>query len=251
LKDRNEALEKVAAELRSANQERDRFLSILAHDLKNPFSGFLSLVQETLNHWDRLDLNELRSVLLTMDQTAKNVYRLLETLLDWGLSRTGSLLLVPQPLPLGYLIEEAMEPLEESFRRKNIMISCELEFQMILADRYTVVTILRNLLSNAMKFTPSGGKVTVESRRLDTHIELRVTDTGIGISPARLDHLFRPEHKVTTLGTNREPGTGLGLMLCSEFARKNDGSLSVESRQGEGSTFLLRLPKAQESLADG
>lgn len=248
LKDKNEALERAAHELRRANQDRDRFFSILAHDLKNPFAGFVSLVQELLNQLEDMEADEVREVLVTMDQTSKNVYRLLETLLDWGLSKTGTLVLVQQPLPLGYLVEEAMEPLEESFRRKNIQVVHEVAFHLILADRYTVVSILRNLLSNAMKFTPQGGKVSIEARRVESCVELSVSDTGIGIAQARLDLLFRPEHKVTTPGTNREPGTGLGLILCAEFATKNDGSLRVESRVGEGTTFRLQLPVASENI---
>ncbi len=247
LKDKNVALEKAAAELLLANQERDRFLSILAHDLKNPFAGFVSLVQEILSHVSQLDTAELQEVLLTMDQTAKNVYRLLETLLDWGLSKTGTLVLDRQPLPLSYLLEEALEPLEESFRRKEIGVDCDVQFELIVADRYTVVSILRNLLSNAMKFTPSGGKVFVGTTRVDSMIELTVADTGIGIAPARKELLFRPEHKVTTFGTAKEPGTGLGLILCSEFAARNGGSLRVESDPGRGTTFFLRLPLAQDS----
>jgi len=243
LKDKNAALERVAAELRVTNQERDRFFSILAHDLKNPFAGFVSLIQEIQKHVNRMEKKELQDVLATMDQTAKNVYRLLETLLDWGLSKTGSLRLDLEPLPLGYLLEEALEPLEESFRRKNIQFISEVDFHLILGDRYTVVSILRNLLSNAMKFTPPGGRVSVNVRVSDSWIELRISDTGVGIPPARLERLFRPEHKVTTPGTQQEPGTGLGLILCSEFASRNHGSLTVESRQGEGTTFCLRLPQ--------
>ena len=246
LKDKNEALETAAEDLRQANQARDRFFSILAHDLKNPFAGFLSLVQEVLNQFEKIDREELHEVLLTMGQTSQNVYRLLETLLDWGRSQTGALTVVPQPLLLSLLIEEAFEPLEESYRRKRITLIPMASYEWAKADRATVVILLRNLLSNALKFSHPGGEVRVEVVSHDGMVDLVVRDNGIGIPPTRLPLLFLLENKISTPGTAKEPGTGLGLILCAEFAQKNQGSLRAESVLGKGSTFILSLPSHKD-----
>lgn len=246
LKDKNEALERAAADLRLANQSRDRFFSILAHDLRNPFVGFLSLLEVILSRPDAMSAEELQQSLVSMGHTAQNVYRLLETLLDWGRSQTGGLSLEIQALFLPFLVEEALEPLELSFRKKQITVSIETPRIMVMADRYTVVSILRNLLSNAMKFTKPGGRVTVGAQTEGGRVSIAVSDTGVGIPAQRIPLLFRLENKVSTPGTAREPGTGLGLILCAEFAEKNHGDLSVESVCDVGTTFTLELPAAPE-----
>lgn len=242
LKAKNEALEKAAAELRQANQARDQFFSILAHDLKNPFAGFLSLLEEIQSHRDSLSPQELDESLAAMGQTAQNVYRLLETLLDWGRSQTGGLALQPDDLYLPHLVEEALDHVESSFRKKGIALRFESQPVSVVVDRYTVVTIIRNLLSNALKYTKPGGTVTVSIAAGEAGAAVAVSDTGVGIPPQRLPLLFHVENKVSTLGTAREPGTGLGLILCAEFAAKNGGRLEVSSTVGIGSTFTLRLP---------
>ncbi|HTH14775.1 MAG TPA: hybrid sensor histidine kinase/response regulator [Spirochaetia bacterium] len=244
LRDKNRVLESVAAELTMANESRDRFFSILAHDLKNPFAALQSLIQEILSDFDGVSREDLLELLRSMDQTAQNVYRLLETLLDWGRSQTGALVLSPQCQLVRFLVEEALEPLEEAFHRKGITVGLELEYFQVLADRDTVVTILRNLLSNAMKFTKSGGRVTVSALEQGGEVKIAVSDTGVGIPAHRIPLLFHLENKLSTPGTNREPGTGLGLILCAEFAQKNGGSLQVTSTPGQGTTFHLLLPSA-------
>lgn len=249
LKDKNEALERAADDLRRANQARDQFFSILAHDLKNPFAGLLSLLEEIQSHRPTLSAEELDQSLAAMGQTAQNVYRLLETLLDWGRSQTGGLALHPDALFLPYLVEEALEHLESSFQKKGIRVRLEPQSVYVRADRYTVVAVLRNLLSNAMKFTQPGGEVVAQVAVDGSWATVAVTDTGVGIPPHRLPLLFHMENKVSTPGTAREPGTGLGLILCAEFAAKNGGSLGVASSLGMGSTFTLRLPVVEDPLA--
>jgi len=239
LKDKNEALW-------AANQARDRFFSILAHDLKNPLAGYQSLIHEVIQTFDRIERQDLLEVLQTIGQSAQNVYRLLETLLDWGRAQTGALVLEPQTLFLRFLVEESLESLEDGFRRKGIDLDVDLGLDRVWADRDTVIAIVRNLLSNALKFTRPGGRVTLRSRSVDDRVELTVADTGVGIPPARIGMLFRMENKVSTPGTNREPGTGLGLILCAEFAEKNHGSIQVRSLPGEGTTFILALPASTE-----
>jgi len=242
LKDKNEALERAAHDLRLANQARDRFFSILAHDLKNPFAGIQSLVHEILQQFDHIEKDDLHEALKTMGQTSQNVSRLLETLLDWGRSQTGNLQLDPQLQPVQVLVDEALEPLEDSFHRKGIAVVHSFEPLWVWADRYTVVAILRNLLSNAVKFTRPGGSVTLTARRNPDSVEISVCDTGVGMPPSRLEKLFRLDNKISTPGTAREPGTGLGLLLCSEFTQRNGGTLRVESRPEVGTTFFLVLP---------
>lgn len=242
LKDRTEALEATAAELREANQTRDRFFSVLAHDLRNPFAGFLSLADEAVAQYDRISAPEMREILTTMASTAQNVYRLLDNLLDWGRAQTGALALDPQVLPVSLVVDEALEPLAEGFRRKGVDLEVGLGPEEFRVDRATVTIIIRNLLSNALKFTPQGGKVTISGALQGGRTWLRVKDTGVGIPSSRLQRLFKVEEKVTTPGTDHELGTGLGLVLCAEFARRNGGSITVSSTPGQGSEFCLELP---------
>lgn len=243
LRDKNDALERAADELRRANLDRDQFFSILAHDLKNPLAGYLSLVRESVQQFDRIGRDELMEILQAMEASAQNVYRLLETLLDWGRAQTGALRLEIADQPAPFLIDEALEPLEEGFRRKEIRVEVDAVPLLVRCDRVTGVTILRNLLSNAQKFTRPGGLVKAAVRPTSAGTALfTVEDNGVGIPEARLKKLFRFEEKLSTPGTARELGTGLGLVLCADFARRNGGSIRAESRPGEGSRFSLELP---------
>jgi signal transduction histidine kinase len=150
-----------------------------------------------------------------------------------------------KPQFVTFLVEEALEALEQTFHEKRISVVLDLGSLEVVADRYTVVAILRNLLSNAMKFTKPGGQVTVSTKIVGERVAIEVQDTGIGIAAHRLPRLFRLGDKSSTLGTSREPGTGLGLILCAEFAQKNCGSLEVKSQEGAGTQFTLLLPVLQ------
>jgi signal transduction histidine kinase len=157
----------------------------------------------------------------------------------------GALRLDPRPQFLFLIVEEAMESLENGFRRKRIQVGIPDEMPAVEADRNTLLVMVRNLLSNALKFTPDGGRVTLSTRVDRLEVEMAFTDTGVGIPPDQLAALFLIDSKFSTPGTNQEPGTGLGLILCAEFAARNRGSLRVESTLGLGSTFFLRLPIAR------
>jgi len=245
LKEKNEQLERTANELLQAARSRDRFFSILAHDLKNPFAGFVSLTGQLLENFDRFERNELYEALQAVGQTSQTVARLLENLLEWGRSQMGVLRLDPRPQFLVFVVEEALESHEEGFRRKRIEVVVPEEMPAVLADRNTLLVMIRNLLSNALKFTPQGGRVLLASRVDGPEVEFSVTDTGVGIPSEQVPTLFHIDSKFSTPGTNQEPGTGLGLILCAEFAARNRGSLRVESTVGQGSTFFLRLPIAR------
>ncbi len=245
LKEKNEQLERSANDLLHATRSRDRFFSILAHDLKNPFAGFVSLTGQVVEHFDRLGREDLFEALKAVGQTSQTVARLLENLLEWGQAQMGVLKLEPRPMILMAVVEEAFEPLQEGFHRKQISIERADAVHAVHADRNTLVVILRNLLSNALKFTPEGGKVDVFVRADGEMIELTVADTGVGIPSEQMAALFHIDSKFSTPGTNQEPGTGLGLILCSEFAARNGGTLHAESLPGQGSRFFLRLPIAR------
>lgn len=242
----NTKLERIAKELKEANLARDKFFSILAHDLKNPFSGLLSLMDEIIQHLDTFSQEDLLEIFKTLRNSSNNVYHLLLTLLDWGQTQTGGLNLKIQPLNLYPLIEELQYTFENSLAQKKIEFVHELGIPSVLADRETLATILRNLVSNAIKYTKTGGKIHISSQKVLDTVEITVRDTGVGIKPENMSKLFRLDTKMSTLGTDHESGTGLGLILCKEFVEKNHGSLGVESVWGQGTVFRVFLPMVEK-----
>lgn len=242
LEDKNLVLNQTARELKEANLARDKFFSILAHDLKNPFAGLLSLMDEILRNLDSFTKEEMREIFQALRNSSNNVYHLLITLLDWGRSQTGGLVLNPQKVSLFAVLDEILYTFENSLTQKNLELHHFLDIPEITADRETLATVLRNLISNSIKYTKPGGKILVTSTKENNQIYLKVQDTGVGIKPENLKKLFRLDTKISTLGTNHEMGTGLGLILCKEFVEKNGGTIAVESQWGTGTTFHLRFP---------
>lgn len=242
LEEKNTVLNRTALELKEANVARDKFLSILAHDLKNPFAGLLSLMDEILKDLDSFEKNEMREIFQTLRNSSNNVYHLLLTLLDWGRSQTGGLVLNPQFLNLNALVDDILFTFENSLNQKQLELHYLIDIPEIKADRETLATVLRNLVSNAIKYSKPGGKILFSSTRESERICLSVQDTGIGIKPENLKRLFRLDSKLSTLGTNHEVGTGLGLILCKEFVERNGGTLTVESQWGLGTIFRIYFP---------
>lgn len=164
-------------------------------------------------------------------------------LLEWARSQTGKISFNPEYLELHQIIDETMFVMDSTARRKGVRIQQQLPANVpVFADRQMLSTILRNLVSNAIKFTPEGGSVTLKAVRTDHYTFLSVTDTGIGIAADRINKLFRIDTNTSTLGTADEEGTGLGLILCKEFIEKHEGSIQVESEPGVGSKFTISFP---------
>jgi PAS domain S-box-containing protein len=249
ISDRKEAeaiLEAKIVELAKVMAERDKFFSILAHDLRTPFNGFLGLTQIIAEDLNNLKINEVQEIAIQMSRSATNLYRLLTNLLEWSKVKRGLVHSNPIQLNLRTVIDENILVLQESAAMKEVVISTDISTEMrVLADPNMLHTILRNLLSNALKFTRAGGNVMV-SAKSDHHswIEISIHDTGIGMTQEHVNNLFKIDVDTKRQGTQGEQSTGLGLMLCKEFVEINKGRIWVKSKVGIGSTFYFTLPCA-------
>lgn len=233
-------------ELENANAAKDRFFSIIAHDLRSPFNGLLGFAGLLHNDFDKLSENEKLEFSGLIEESASGIYRLLENLLEWASSQTGALHLTPEKLDIGHLIAETIRANKTFEDNKNITSESKvITSRLAFADEDTLKTVLRNLHSNAVKFTPRGGKIKFSVDDYgDKELIVSVSDNGVGIRKDDIKNLFNVQKKHRTEGTEKETGTGLGLILCKEFVEKNDGKLMVESEPGKGSTFSFTLPAA-------
>ena len=229
--------------LETMNAEKDKFFSIIAHDLRSPLSAFVAATQILTEEVQTMDTQEIKKIVLNMKSSATNIYTLLENLLEWSRLRRGGHDFVPEKLNLNEKINDCIDVLSESARKKEIQIIISISSELeIYADNHMFDTIIRNLVSNAIKFTGSGGKVIVEARvREDQSIEIKISDTGIGMSNELKSKLFKISERTNRPGTNGEPSTGLGLLLCKEFIEKHNGKIWAESEPGIGSTFYFTL----------
>lgn len=229
--------------LAELNATKDRFFSIIAHDLRGPFTGFLGASRLLEESAEALDVDTLRKIASELHASAGRSVALLENLLKWAMLQQRLVQPVPGPVVLRELTDEAVELLRPSAEQKHIDLTHEVvDSHVARADRDMISTVLRNLLSNAIKFTPEKGRVSVQSRLDDEELLITVSDTGAGVADSDLPYLFRADRKVQKRGTAGESGTGLGLVLVGEYVQANKGTISVESTPGEGTVFTVRLP---------
>jgi PAS domain S-box-containing protein len=232
-------------QLQNSNAEKDRFFSILAHDLRGPLSSFVGATQIITEEIQNMEIEDIKAITLRMKTSAANIYSLLENLLEWSQLKRDGLDFVPVKLNLKEKIEECLEVLAESARKKKIVTTISINDEIVvMADNHMFDTVIRNLVSNAIKFTHIGGKVSVSADYNSNNlVEIRVSDTGIGMTGELRNKLFLLDEKTNRPGTEGEPSSGLGLLLCKEFIEKHGGSLWVESEAGEGSVFSFTLPE--------
>jgi signal transduction histidine kinase/streptogramin lyase len=247
LKNQKLLLEKTVelktAELKELNASKDKFFSIIAHDLKNPFStiiGFSEILKEDLSKQPDGRPKEFSKMI---HASAVQTFRLLENLLEWANSQRGKIIFKPQNIKLNDLLNEELYSLKETATGKNIEITCDVPDNLtILADKNMIKTILRNLVSNAIKFTHRNGKVAVKVSVNNNNAEVEVSDNGIGMTKETISKLFRIDANLSTLGTEKEKGTGLGLFLCKEFVEKHGGKIWIRSEAGIGTSFFFTIP---------
>lgn len=230
-------------ELQKANQDKDKFLKILAHDLKNPMfaiSGFSDLLIKNFRKYDESTIEKQLGIINT---TTKKTYDLLEELLLWTRSQSGKIPFEPRTVQLKKVCDDVLTLLNESAATKQIEIISEIDAGLELhADVDMLRTILRNLISNAIKFTHENGQIILRAEQQDTDMIITVSDNGIGMSQEVVSRLWQIAELYTSPGTKGEKGTGLGLMLCKEFVEKHNGRIWVESEVGKGSDFKIALP---------
>lgn len=236
-------VEKLNIDLKEANATKDKFFSIVAHDLKNPFSSLLVLSQLLIDDYDTLSNKERKQFIEQLNSAAENTYSLLQNLLEWAHTQSGRSTINKEEINLSKISAEAISVIKPIAKNKKINIKSNIPSNSIaFADKNMISTVMLNLISNAAKFTNHEGTINVSSCLNNGHIEVEISDTGVGISKDNLDKLFKPELKFHTEGTDKEKGTGLGLILCKEFVEKNEGEIWVESTIGEGSKFYFSLP---------
>lgn len=229
--------------LESLNAAKDRFFGIIAHDLRGPLGAFSQIAETLLASYESINEDKKKYFFKMITDSATETYSLLENLLEWSSSQRSAIRANPSPVDLDEIVQKGAQLFRAAAHNKNISISAQAaSCGSIETDRDMLTTILRNLISNAVKFTPEGGSVTVSCEADESFVRLIVTDTGIGISPDTIEKLFSVESNISTRGTSGEKGTGLGLILCRELAEKIGGRIEPES-SGRGSTFTLTLPR--------
>jgi PAS domain S-box-containing protein len=242
---RNEAEIKLKNEnLSKLNAEKDKFFSIIAHDLKGPFNGFLGLTQLMAEQLSSLNTDELQKIAVSMRNSAKNLYHLLENLLEWSQIQKGAFPFNPEIIQVGLVVGSSFDMIHELAKGKDIEITTDIADGLLaFADINMIQTVIRNLVFNAIKFTHKGGKISILAKAAtDKSIEISIQDNGIGMSQTMIENLFRIDVQTNRKGTEGELSTGLGLLLCKEFIEKNGGRIWVESEEGKGSTFYFTLP---------
>ncbi len=230
--------------LKLLNSDKDRFISILGHDLKNPFHNILSIADLLGSDLDTLSKDEIKTYVDVLGESAQLTNKLLEDILMWARSQQGRIPFEPQNFELFEVCRGIVDILKSNASAKNIMINQSVgENLNVYADVSMLRTVILNLVSNAIKFTKPGGKIDINAREDDDSVTISVSDTGVGIPPDRLSKLFDITQVISTEGTAEESGTGLGLLLCKDFIEKHGGTIRVESEIDKGSDFIIKLPK--------
>lgn len=247
LHEKNLELDEKNAQLNTLNADKDKFFSIIAHDLRNPLGALRELPQIIVENIETYSRDELIRMILLQRDAAKNLFALLENLLTWSRIQRGMIEYSPQPLNLEHVITRNVALMKPNAEQKQITLSSLVSEPIdIQADYNMVDTVIRNLISNALKFTKEGGKIEVAASQNNDFAEIAVADTGIGIKEQYIAKLFRIDEQYRRAGTANEKGTGLGLILCKEFVEQHDGRIWVESEVGKGSTFRFTLSKKLE-----
>jgi len=249
-------LSKSYQKIKALNATKDKFFSIIAHDLRNPFNSLITLSAGLLDGFLSFDEDKQKKYYKIINESARNGYKLLENLLEWSRTQTGTIKFEPELIYVKGLVDETIELIGPMAFEKNIMIELDLQENIAVnGDRDMLGSVLRNLLSNAVKFTYPGGVIGVSVHDVQFErtnqdvlhaVEFSVSDNGVGIPADKIDSLFRIDVNYSTRGTNKENGSGLGLILCKEFVTRHGGDLTVKSELGKGSTISFFIPKTVE-----
>jgi len=244
-----EDLRRSEENLRKINEEKDKFFSIIAHDLRAPFNGFLGLTEIMAEGMSRMTLDEIQKIANVMRSSATNLFRLLGNLLEWARMQMGAIPFIPTNSLLKPKILESLMIIQDMANKKEITIGFDIpEDLMVFTDMNMLGVIIRNIVTNAVKFTTKGGNVIISAKPLsESFIEISVKDTGIGMNKSMIDNLFRLDAVTSRKGTDGESSTGLGLLICKDFIAKNGGILKIDSEEGKGSTIWFTLPEKDQN----
>lgn len=243
----NELLAASEIELQELNAAKDKFFSILAHDLRSPFNGLLGFSNILVEDLEILSKEEIKNFAIQIQGSAKNLFNLIENLLQWSRIQSGKVQCQPIKLDISDVVNDVISVLIGNAIRKNISLRSEITpYTYTFADQNMIYSIIQNLIANAIKFTGNGGEIRISSEMMGNFIQINVIDSGTGIRKEDMEKLFRIDVQHTTMGTAKEKGTGLGLILCKELIEKQGGSISVESVFGKGTSFSITLPAIRE-----
>ncbi len=237
---------RLSSELEQLNRTKDKFFSIISHDLRGPISAFNGISRMIRIYITKERYRDLESMTHDIDDSVSSISSLLDNLLNWAAQQQGHLPYNPERIQVNEMVGNIFQTFKATADAKNIQLSADIpETLSVWVDRNSAVTILRNLTSNALKFTPEGGSVSIEASEADRFGLIKVKDSGVGMNQEKLDDLFKLKDQKSTYGTSGEKGIGLGLQLVNEFTQLNKGKVEVESEEGKGTTFTISLPLAR------
>jgi len=240
----------VEEELRHLNATKDKFFSIVAHDLKNPFNAIIGFSELIINNIEEYSKYQIESFVNVINKSSEKGYILLENLLEWSRSQSGKLKINKENFEISELIKENIDLISEKAEQKGVKLLFDNNNKYLInADKNMINTVVRNLLSNALKFTKEGGKISIKTKIIQNLKQkgkncfmVEVSDTGVGVENDDINKIFDIEYGISKKGTNSEKGTGLGLVLCKDFIEKNNGKIWAESELNKGSSFFFTLP---------
>ncbi|MGD8782212.1 MAG: ATP-binding protein [Ignavibacteria bacterium] len=242
-KEAHEKIKEYNRELKQLNESKDKFFSIIAHDLRNPFNSLFGFIQMLIEEYNELTDEERIHVLKEMEESTKTSYQLLDNLLQWARSQSGKMEIRKITFNINEVVNRNIKLLSNISKRKNIeIINCIDTDIFINADEQMIDTVVRNLITNAIKFTNYNGEIKIDADIKKSEAIVCISDNGIGMRKSTMDNLFKEGYEISYVGTDNETGSGLGLLLCKEFISKNDGRIWVESKLGFGSKFYFSLP---------
>lgn len=237
-------IQQSEAKLKEINQSKDRFFSIVAHDLKNPFNGIMGLSGYLMHDYDMVDDNERKEIISDINIASKNAFNLLQNLLEWTRAQTGTISNNPVMIDPRQIVALSLETVSNLAKNKEIeIVEDYLTDEKGYADENMITTVIRNLTTNAIKFSPRGKKIEITANTYENELYFQVKDYGIGINHNEIDQLFRIDVNFHKRGTEKETGTGLGLKLCKEFIENCGGKIWCVSEPGKGSSFYFTIPK--------
>ena len=247
IKEQLKEIKLIADELKVSNNTKDKFFSIIAHDLKSPFNSIINFSELLSENFDSYDIPKQKKYINIIKESSQNTFKLLENLLLWSRSQQGVIKFSPEKIDLKVLLFETMFNIQEQANNKDIHVLDMIpENKIIFADNNMLSTVFRNLITNAIKFTPKSGKITISAKEVSDNnqefMNISVKDTGIGMSKEIQSKIFDISENTSTQGTENEAGTGLGLIICKEFIEKHGGKILVESELNKGSCFIFSLP---------
>lgn len=232
-------------ELQKLNSTKDKFLSLFAHDLKTPMNSIVGFTELLELKYDSLPDSKKRKYIQMINNSAQTTYNLLENLLEWSMSQSNNMAYNPQDLALANIVDEVFDLLDPVAERKEIrLIKNNINNLHIKADKYMLTTVIRNLVSNAVKYSKAHSSIIISANQYQSKASISIIDKGVGMTDSQVKSLFKIESAESTIGTGGEKGTGLGLLICHDFIRKHNSEMKVISRPNEGTTFSFDIPLA-------